>query len=393
MTPSAFAEMLHTIYPDCRLNHIHPGLCQYEPVRRELLDLVARSGSLLTMEQIGLSVEGRVLSMVSAGAGPRRVLLWSQMHGDEPTATQALLDILQTILLRRGEEWVSAMLRELTVGFIPLVNPDGAERWQRRNAAGIDINRDAQALVTPEGLALHTVQSRLRPDFGFNLHDQEVSSVGDAPLPSALALLAPTPSADKRTTSTRLRAMRVAALISRILEPYARGRITRYEDVYEPRAYGETFQAAGTATVLIESGHRPNDPQKAYARELNVLAILTALRSIANGSYEDTELDFYHRLPVNGKRLVDLLIQGVHLRHPSGWERVVDVGIMFKKSHDTVMIKDIGDLHTFGGLETLVLADRTISTELLRVDTIWSTQELFDALQIYHPLSSMSFRP
>jgi hypothetical protein len=393
MTPSAFAEMLHTIYPDCRLNHVHPGLCQYEPVRHELLDLVARSGSLLTMEQIGLSVEGRVLSMVSAGTGLRRVLLWSQMHGDEPTATQALLDILQTILLRREEEWVRAMLRELTVSFIPLVNPDGAERWQRRNIAGVDINRDAQALMTPEGTALHTVRSRLRPDFGFNLHDQEVSSVGDSPVPSAIALLAPAPSAEKRTTNTRLRAMRVSALISRILEPYAHGRITRYEDVYEPRAYGETFQAAGTGTVLIESGHWPNDPQKAHARELNFLAILTALRSIANGSYEDTELDFYHQLPVNAKRMVDMLIRGVHLRHPSGWECVVDVGVMFRKSHDTVLIKDIGDLHTLGGLETLVVADRPISTALLRVDAILPTQELFDALQIYHPLPLMSFRP
>ncbi len=331
--------------------------------------------------------------MISTGTGARRVLLWSQMHGDEPTATLALLDILQILLLRREEEWVRTMLQGISISMIPLLNPDGAQRRQRRNSAGIDINRDAQALSTPEGSALYTVHSRLHPDFGFNLHDQELNSVGLSPLPSAMALLAPAPGIDKNNTGIRVRAMRVCALISRILEPYARGCITRYEDSYEPRAYGETLQAAGTSAVLIESGHWPNDPQKAFVRQLNVIGILTALRSISNGSHEDTELDYYQRLPLNGKRMVDLLIRGVRLRHPSGWERVVDVGVMFQKSHDRVQIKDIGDLHTFGGLETIELADRTVSTELLHVDAVLPTQELFDTLQTYHPYPPLAFRP
>ncbi len=393
MTPSVFAEMLHRTYPDYRLDHLHPGVCQYEQIRRELRDLVDRSESLCTMENIGMSVEGRMLSMVHLGKGSRRVLLWSQMHGDEPTATLALLDILNRILLGREEEWVRVMLQELSISIIPLLNPDGAELRQRRNGTGIDINRDAQALSTPEAQALSRVHSRLRPDFGFNLHDQELSSVGDSPHPAAMSLLAPAASTDRKTTNTRLRAMRVCALISRILEPYGRGRITRYDDSYEPRAFGETFQASGTSTILMESGHWPRDPQKAYVRELNVVAILTALRSIASGSYEDTELDYYHRLPPNGKYVVDLLIRGVHLLHSSGWEHVVDVGVMFQKSHDVVKIKDIGDLHTFGGLETLELADRTISAEKLHVDAVFHTRDLFDALQTYYPYTPLAFRP
>ncbi len=393
MTPSAFAAMIAEWYPASRLDHLHPGLCQYEPVRNELQGLVMRGGSLFTLETIGTSVEGRLLSMISMGTGMRRVLLWSQMHGDEPTATLALLDLLQMVLLHRDEEWVHAMLRGISVWIAPLVNPDGAEYRQRRNSAGIDINRDAHALVTPEAKALHAVCSRLRPEFGFNLHDQGLSSVGESQIPSAMALLAPAPSADRGTTSTRLRAMRVGALVSRILEAYAKGRITRYEDAYEPRAFGETFQASGTSTLLIESGHWPGDPLKSHIRELNVIGILTALRSIANGSHEDTELDYYHRLPLNGKQMVDLLIRGVQLRHPSGWEHTVDIGVMFQKSHDTVLIKDVGDLHTFGGLETVDVTDRAITTALLRVDAVMPTQQLFDALQIYRPYPAIPFRP
>ncbi|MCC6396996.1 MAG: peptidase M14 [Bacteroidetes bacterium] len=393
MTPSAFAAMLHDAYPEYRLDHLTPSECQHQPVRKELLDLVARSSGLFALEEIGKSVEGRTLSMVKLGTGPRRVMLWSQMHGDEPTATLALLDILHGILMARGEEWVRTMLQELSLFFIPLVNPDGAELRQRRSVTGIDINRDAEAARTPEAEALRRTRSRLRPEFGFNLHDQELSSVGESPYPAAMALLAPPASTDRKTTTTRLRAIRVCALISRILEPYARGRITRYDDTYEPRAFGDTFQASGTSTILIESGHWPKDPQKAVVRELNVIGILTALRSIGNGSHEDTEFDYYHRLPPNGKRMVDLLIRGVHVRHPSGWERVVDVGVMFQKSHDVVMIKDIGDLHTFGGLETIELADRAVASEKIQVDNILRTQDLFDTLQTYHPLPPLAFRP
>ena len=80
------------------------------------------------------------------------------------------------------------------------------------------------------------------------------------------------------------------------------------------------FQAAGTSTVLIESGHRKQDPEKAFSRKLNVIGILTALRSISNLSYDDTELDHYHRLPPNGKWMFDILFRGVELRHPGGWQ-------------------------------------------------------------------------
>src|SRR5690606_19296011 len=45
-----------------------------------------------TVEDIGRSAEGRPLRHVAWGEGPVRVLLWSQMHGDESTASMALAD-------------------------------------------------------------------------------------------------------------------------------------------------------------------------------------------------------------------------------------------------------------------------------------------------------------
>jgi hypothetical protein len=39
------------------------------------------------------STEGRAIYQVKIGNGPIKVLLWSQMHGNEATATMALMDI------------------------------------------------------------------------------------------------------------------------------------------------------------------------------------------------------------------------------------------------------------------------------------------------------------
>src|SRR5690606_11304713 len=47
----------------------------------------------LSREEVGRSAEGRPLYLVRFGSGPTTVLLWSQMHGDESTATMALADI------------------------------------------------------------------------------------------------------------------------------------------------------------------------------------------------------------------------------------------------------------------------------------------------------------
>jgi hypothetical protein len=106
------------------------------------------------------------------GTGPMHVLLWSQMHGDEPTATSALLDILHIVAGHQADPPVQRLLERLTIHFVPMLNPDGAQRFQRRNAQGLDVNRDALLLQAPEGLALKALRDRLQPALGFNLHNQ-----------------------------------------------------------------------------------------------------------------------------------------------------------------------------------------------------------------------------
>ena len=382
-TISSVARSIFESYAGFRLDHLSPVSCVHSQLCAELDRLVKSSNGRIAHREIGRSIEGRSINLVTIGSGPRNVMLWSQMHGDESTATLALLDILHFFIGEHRLPWVVETLRSLSIHCIPMVNPDGAERRKRHNAMGIDINRDARAMVSPEAQVLRDIHRKIAPDFGFNLHDQELHSVGDAPRVAALALLAPPLDEQRSVPPTRLRAMRVGALITGALQPFVQGHIARYDDAYEPRAFGDLYQSLGTSTLLIESGHWPQDPEKAMIRKLNVVAILSGLWSIAGWSYEDADLDLYTNLPCNGKRMFDLLIRGLELRHPDGWTGPVDLGVLFERNSDRATIKEIGDLQMYGGLEVHTLRNRSLPPELMNIDGIVQRQAIYDLLQIY----------
>ena len=122
-----------------------------------------------------------------------------------------------------------------TIHMIPMLNPDGAERFRRRNAQGIDVNRDARALQTPEGQLLKRVDDELQPDFGFNLHDQNAAvRVGRSDRGVAIALLAPAFDSARDVDTKRRRAMQVASLLVRAMDPMVGGHIAKYDDTLQP---------------------------------------------------------------------------------------------------------------------------------------------------------------
>jgi hypothetical protein len=383
MSPVAsIARLLGQNYSEFCLNQLSPDSCVHEKIVAELEYLISISNGRLEQQEIGRSIEGRKITLVSVGSGGRSILLWSQMHGDEPTATLAIFDILNLLVGQFQRNWVEQLLQSVTLHFIPMVNPDGAERRTRLNAVGIDINRDALAAVSPEANTLLRAHKLLRPEFGFNLHDQQLRSVGQSAQPVAISLLAPASDVQRSASPVRTRAMRIGAVVVRALQPFADGCITRYNDEFEPRAFGDYFQSQGTSTLLIEAGHWPHDPHKAIIRKLNVVALLGAFASIAGRSYEDVELDFYESLPCNGDRMFDLLIRGLTARHNNGWEGRVDLGVMFERTADRALIKEIGDLQLFGGLETHSPGARMLPADLGCPGNFVNLQSIYDQLQI-----------
>lgn len=314
-----------------------------------------------TVKKVGESIEGRDLNLISIGTGKINVFLWSQMHGDEPTATQAIFDVFNFINSDDFSEEKKDILSNLTLHFLPMLNPDGAEKFTRRNILGIDINRDALRLQSPEGRVLKKVRDSLNADFGFNLHDQSVYYNAERTDKMAtISYLAPAYNYEKDINEVRANAMKIIVFMNTIIQKYAPGQVGRYNDDFEPRAFGDNIQKWGTSAILIESGGYKNDIEKQEIRKLNYVSILSAIYTIANGSYKNISIEDYEKIPENDRKLFDLKIEGVSYKFLEK-EYVIDIGInryeVDNEDHSSFYnvgsVIDQGDLSTFFGYETL----------------------------------------
>ncbi|HKL36912.1 MAG TPA: M14 metallopeptidase family protein [Salegentibacter sp.] len=310
--------------------------------------------------RLGESIEGRPLQLISVGDGDVDILLWSQMHGDESTATMAIFDILNFLDSEVFSEEKEKMLENVKLHFLPMLNPDGAERFQRRNLLGVDINRDALRLQSPESKILKNVRDSLDADFGFNLHDQSTYYNAERTAkPATISYLAPAYNYEKSINEIRGAAMQVIVQMNNILQEYAPGQVGRYNDDFEPRAFGDNIQKWGTSTILIESGGYHNDPEKQEIRKLNFVSILAAIFSIADEDYKNAEISKYEEIPNNDRKLFDLKLTGLTYEL-LGEEYIIDLGINQNEIQDEALdyfyasnIADQGDLSTYYGYEEL----------------------------------------
>lgn len=313
----------------------------------------------LTREEVGRSAEGRILQAVTFGSGPTRVLLWSQMHGDESTASLSLLDLFHHLARSPDNPTARLLSERLTVIALPMLNPDGAERFQRRNAHGIDINRDARSLSTPEGQALRALHQRHEPQFGFNLHDQNPRiRVGHSNRVAAISLLAPPFDELQSDNPVRNRAKRLAGLLGETAEQLVPEHVARYDDSFNPRAFGDLMQSWGTSTVLIESGGWRYDPEKQHLRAVNFVMLMRALTAIATDGLDDTHAELYEQMPENGPLANDLLVIGGTLVAPGIPPVRADIAANFDDSlrHNRASVTDIGDLAEVVAIQTIHVA-------------------------------------
>lgn len=304
----------------------------------------------------GRSAEGREIRHLTVGSGPVRILLWSQMHGNESTASMALADVVRFFHDWPDHPLARRVTQGATVHMVPVLNPDGAERFQRRNAQGIDVNRDARRLQTPEGRTLKAVRDAVEPDFGFNLHDQNAGTrVGDTNRQAAIALLAPAFNEARDVDDKRHRAMQVASLLVDVMEPLVGDHIAKYDDTFNPRAFGDLMGAWGASTVLIESGGWADDPQKQHLRRTNFVGILAALDAIATGRYTRYGADTYENLLYNGRRVTDLLVVGGTIAVPGLPPLEADLLVDYERPlmKEGGRISDIGDMGESEAQDTL----------------------------------------
>jgi hypothetical protein len=359
---------LHEAYPDYREKALEDRRFKHG----DLVDALGKLQPPFRVKQEGSSVEERSIHSVRIGDGPVTVLLWSQMHGDEPTATAALMDIFCFLEANDDDDFVAFrknLLERLTLVFIPMLNPDGAENFERRNALGIDLNRDALRLTSPEAQLLKRVRDEIDADWGFNLHDQSryYGAGFQKDDMATLSFLAPAYDFPKTINPSRERAMQVIAQLNAGLQQYIPGKVARYSDAFEPRAFGDNMQKWGTSTILIESGGFPDDREKQYIRQLNFASILAACHSIANQSYRSFTRADYNKIPYNNFGVYnDLLLREIKYLHPNGNTYLMDIAFDLgereyggKAFYFHGAIDDIGDLTSQQGYTNLAPSNYT----------------------------------
>lgn len=389
--PPSFARLLYDTYDTYR----EPSLNHRRFKHHDIVPLIRKLGGHpgITLVQEGYSTEGREIFRLTMGTGDIQVLLWSQMHGNEPTATMALFDMFHFLTADDTFNDVRAeILEKITIHAVPMLNPDGSERYQRRTAFGIDMNRDARQLQAPESQILKRLRDETDADFGFNLHDQSIRySAGSTPKSTVIAFLAPAFDEERSINPVRERSMRLIAQLDHMLQEFIPGHVATYSDAFEPRAFGDNIQKWGTSTILVESGGLKGDPEKQYIRKMNYLLLLESFRSIARGEYQGYAVEQYEAIPPNRLRLHSIIFRNLTVpfrEYAFQLDLAVNrVEVNINGATDYYKrgtVSELGDLSTFNGFEEVDATGMRVDSGMVYPDIFATEKELerVDALAL-----------
>lgn len=277
------------------LKHLEPILDSYREV--------------FNISVAGVTQNGLEIPQVVCGQGPIKVLIWSQMHGNESTTTKALFDFFKFI---SSNEQNSASLRAThTFYVLPMLNPDGAALYTRENANKVDLNRDAQHLSQRESVVLKRLFDTLEPDMCLNMHDQRTIFGLAEGFPATVSFLAPAAEVLKTITPARKQAMALILKMTHFLQDHCPNQIGRFDDSFNHNCVGDTFSSLGVPTILIEAGHYKNDYNKEQTRCFVFYALIALFAPEDVKQNDIIDYKEYFLLPENKKNFKDIVLYNV----------------------------------------------------------------------------------
>lgn len=160
----------------------------------EFCEKLSKRSSVVHLGQLGKSFEGRILPMlilsnpvVKSAAEAKRsgkpvLFCIGDIHAGEVCGKEALMMLARDLSKSPNQK----LLKEFVIVFAPIYNADGNERMskknrrgqvgpamgmgQRRNAQGLDLNRDHMKLESPEAQALAKFYTDWKPILFMDLH-------------------------------------------------------------------------------------------------------------------------------------------------------------------------------------------------------------------------------
>lgn len=321
--------MILDIIKQLFLKHKESALSHRYITNNHIKPLLKNLEKSITVEVIGESVLKESIYGLKIGHGEKRILMWSQMHGNESTTTKAVFDLLNTLLA--SDSGLNTILENCTLYIVPILNPDGAHAYTRINANLVDLNRDAQNLTQPESNVLRDLFKRFKPHFCYNLHGQRtIFSAGTTNKLASVSFLAPAQDEECTVTDNRKRAMEIIAVMNKTLQHVIPDGVGVYDDAFNLNCVGDTFQSENIPTILFEAGHFKDDYSREVTRELIYISYISSLEYIANNSVTGDNFKPYFDIPENDKCFYDIIIRNVKFDGVSEEEKM-DIGILYQE--------------------------------------------------------------
>ncbi len=320
-----------------------------------------------TINEIGKSFLNKSIYSITLGNGPIKIFMWTQMHGNEATATKVIFDLINVFKSKSTPAFFKKILKNCTIKIIPILNPDGALAYTRVNAQQIDLNRDAVNLNAPESRLLRKTLTEFKPHYCFNLHDQRnLYSVAQTGNPASISFLSPATEVTRKLTPERIKAMSVICNMFNAVKDDLPDCVSRYNDEFYPNATGDNFQKDGYCTILIEAGHIKDDFDREEVRYYYFKTLIKGLLSIVNQI--DIDYNIYGKIPENTTNYLDIIYKNVMINENDSYKNI-SIGILFIEEIHQNKIKKIPTITQYGNLSNYN-ADTIIDAQNMKIKII-----------------------
>jgi len=160
-----------------------------EELYQELNSFPEKSPGLVKLEEIGKSVEARPIYLLRFGwsrsKDQPKALVAGGIHAEEFIGTAVAMEVCRELAEKSGNDpALKDLLNQIEIDIIPVHNPDGyarvyntngkgGEKGMRKNAGGVDLNRNFP--VVPGAKSLHPLAGNRRPRSSYYMGPEPLS--------------------------------------------------------------------------------------------------------------------------------------------------------------------------------------------------------------------------
>jgi len=127
----------------------------FEKIGQRLAEIRNAHSDIVALDTIGKSFEQRPIPAVRiAGSAdhPPKALFVGGIHGNEKVGVHMVLRLIEVLVSGyRNDQRIRSLVGRREIWLVPLLNPDGYVKSSRRNARGVDLNRNFETAFAERG--------------------------------------------------------------------------------------------------------------------------------------------------------------------------------------------------------------------------------------------------